>query len=187
MVTMATPFSLVLRSRAASRAALERAGAACEEALRAVFSDLTWMADTALGDPPDRLIVFRADPGEDQPRLVAVEFFSPTERRRAHLTPGPGTISATALYGDIIDAASRWAAHACPAGLAIAVDDRALIAYPAGHCGHWNGEPSFTLMLDHDTLAFEAPLRCCPAHVVTDLLERYNVTPPTRRVESECD
>lgn len=186
---MTGPFDLHVGRRQESRTAIDRAATWCRRALESVFADVVAMADHMLPGSTDRLVVFRVAPGVDQPRLMSVELYGSLGQHVIALSrlSGPSAATLTSLHADVVVAVSRWAEQECPPGIAAAIDDSSLVGYPAGHCSHWTGAPDLAIELDHGVIPPPSPPRCCPAHTVGALLERYDVTPPTQEVESECD
>ena len=165
-----------------------RAHRVCRQAVERTFDDLVSLTDQVLHAQDHRLVVFRCEPGPDQPRLTAVDFASAQE---AHTLGAAAADRAalTELHGDLITTISRYAGERCPSGIVVAIDQRMIVGCPETHCAHWNGQPTFLLALEGDDLL--APPKpepcCCPAHLVPALLERYDLALPTRRTHHDCD
>jgi hypothetical protein len=167
---------------------LQRAAQANERALLRVLHDLRQLTDDVLGPGEDRLVVFRLEPGEEQPRLTSVELACATGR----VTRGQGAddrAACTELHADLVWALGMLTASSCPGGLAVAIDQQMIAGYPEGHCGHWDGEPVFEFSVERPALleASTPEPYCCAGHLVPALLERYGLEPPTRQTLHDCD
>ncbi len=167
---------------------LQRAAQANDLALRRTFGDLRRLTDDVLGPADDRLVVFRLEPGDEQPQLTSVDFACPTGRV-VRGEEGADRAGFTELHADLVWALSTVTGTGCPGGLVVAVDQQMVVGYPEAHCDHWDGAPTFIYSLEQPGLLdvpADAPY-CCPDHLAPFLLERYGLEEPSRRTHHDCD
>ena len=174
-------------------ARLAAARRAVGRALDATLDDLSDLFEDATGRRgPGRLAVFHVRSLGEGFALHRIQLAHQGEV--ATLEPVADDLAVwTELYGDLVDIASRYGGASCSEGLVVLLrgTPASICAYPAEHCGHWEGYPLFAVdypppMRDAPPELLEHP-HCCPQHRVEAALERHGLQPPSVRTQHDCD